>query len=122
MHKVQVNFKAWAAAVAVLLAIFLVACATLHTNEAVEYPYGFTASDGKQHAAWYCRGYVDPKCQTDAIDIVAGWDYDSSKYVFMAYYDGTVFVHRSDVYNLQSPSLFTNGNWTVKLYNQGAYK
>lgn len=117
----QTNWKAWLAAIAVLLAIFFGALAVKYVGDWMQpaTPKWLAAYEDTSCPDWCARGYING----DPCDIVEA-PYKGG-HLYQIWYDNTVFWHYESQYQLPTVTLFTNGDWTlmVESYDfKGGYK
>lgn len=117
------TWKAWLAALAVLLAVFFGALAVTYIGDfmkpEVVSPKWMAVYDDTNKADWCARGYING----ERCDIVEGPSKDG--HLYQIWYDNTVFWHYEEEYTLPHEALFTNGDWSfmVESYDfKGGYR
>lgn len=115
------TWKAWLAALAVLLAVFFGAIGITYVGHWVHppAPNWIAVYSDTDCPDWCARGYING----DDCDIVEA-PYKGG-HLYQIWYDNTVFWHYESEYQLPRITMFTNGDWTLMVESKdfkGGYR
>lgn len=115
------TWKAWLAALAVLLVVFFGALGITYVGDWMypQVPKWTATYTDTDKPDWCARGYING----DPCDIVEAPYKDG--HLYQIWYDNTVFWHYEEDYQLPHVAVFTNGDWTLMVESddfKGGYK